>query len=473
MKTRLILCSILLSSLLVACGGGGASCGALLGAACNNSAGTSAAPGTGTGSVPSAPVVPVVPNAPLMANAGVAQNVTLTLSNGVPVARTITLDGTASSDVDKNPITYKWTLTEKPVGSAAKLIVVAGSESMPTFSADLAGTYKAVLVVNNGKQDSDPASVLVVASLANSAPVANAGPKQNVVTGTTAVPTKVILDGSFSKDDDVNDRLAYKWTLVKIPDLSQATLTGANTPRPSFNADKDGEYIASLVVNDGKVDSAPSYVIITSGAASINSAPVAVAGDNQQVVLLASGTPSPSVVVKLDGTASSDANFDKLSYDWALLSQPGTGTLASALDSVTAPKPSFIAKVAGTYVLRLIVNDGKVNSAESPVTITVWPVNAPPVAKVTASATSITSATATVTLDGTGSTDANKDDITYKWYVTSIPAGGTVVPPINLTVPSKPVVGPFANTGQYVFTLIVNDGKVDGTPVTILISVTL
>jgi hypothetical protein len=48
-----------------------------------------------------------------------------------------------------------------------------------------------------------------------------------------------------------------------------------------------------------------------------------------------------------------------------------------------------------------------------------------------------------------------------------------VVPPINLTVPSKPVVGPFANTGQYVFTLIVNDGKVDGAPVTILITVTL
>lgn len=90
----------------------------------------------------------------------------------------------------------------------------------------------------------------------NAPPVANAGSTQNVTTGTL-----VTLDGSASTDADSNP-LTYSWTLTSKPAGSSATLTGATTVAPTFTADVGGTYIASLVVNDGLVDSAPATVSI-------------------------------------------------------------------------------------------------------------------------------------------------------------------------------------------------------------------
>ena len=69
-------------------------------------------------------------------------------------------------------------------------------------------------------------------------------------------------------------------------------------------------YIASLVVNDGLLDSTPDTVTITTG----NAPPVASAGPDQSVNTLD--------LVLLDGTGSSDANSDPLAYFWSLLSTP-------------------------------------------------------------------------------------------------------------------------------------------------------
>jgi hypothetical protein len=93
--------------------------------------------------------------------------------------------------------------------------------------------------------------------IGNAAPVADAGPDQSVRVGAT-----VTLTGSGSIDDD-GDPLAYSWTLTG-PDLVDATgsLTGADTAGPSFLADREGEYVASLVVNDGTADSTPDTVSI-------------------------------------------------------------------------------------------------------------------------------------------------------------------------------------------------------------------
>jgi hypothetical protein len=94
----------------------------------------------------------------------------------------------------------------------------------------------------------------------NQPPVADAGPDQEVETGGT-----VTLDGSGSADGN-GDPLSFSWTLTG-PDLIDATdsLTGADTATPSFVADLDGEYAASLVVNDGTEASAPDTVNIVAG----------------------------------------------------------------------------------------------------------------------------------------------------------------------------------------------------------------
>jgi hypothetical protein len=90
---------------------------------------------------------------------------------------------------------------------------------------------------------------------ANRAPVADAGPAQTVTVGTS-----IKLAGSGTDADQ--DIVSYSWTLSK-PAGSSATLLNYHVATPTFFADLPGAYVATLIVNDGKLDSAPSNVTIT------------------------------------------------------------------------------------------------------------------------------------------------------------------------------------------------------------------
>jgi hypothetical protein len=133
----------------------------------------------------------------------------------------------------------------------------------PTFTADLAGTYVVNLIVNDGKVNSSNVSaVTVTASAVNSAPVANAGANQTVTrTGTPATVT-VSLSGTGSTDAN-GDTLTYLWALTTKPTSSTASLSTATVVSPTFVADLAGIYVASLIVNDGKVSSTVATVAIT------------------------------------------------------------------------------------------------------------------------------------------------------------------------------------------------------------------
>jgi hypothetical protein len=71
----------------------------------------------------------------------------------------------------------------------------------------------------------------------------------------------VYLDGSRSFDAN-GDLLTYRWSLISGPAGSSVTLN-ATTPQASFLADQPGDYVVSLVVNDGFKNSAPNIVTIT------------------------------------------------------------------------------------------------------------------------------------------------------------------------------------------------------------------
>lgn len=154
---------------------------------------------------------------------------------------------------------------------------------------------------------------------------------------------------------------------------STSTLSTATTVSASFTADLAGTYLLGLTVNDGKVDS--PVVVLTVTAAKLNSVPVASAGTNQNVTV--------STLTTLDGTASTDADLDSLTYTWSLISKPSSST--SALSSSTSPKPTFTPDVVGTYVASLVVSDGKDRSPTAVVTVIasaanslrLWPMQAP------------------------------------------------------------------------------------------------
>ena len=382
-------------------------------------------------------------NSAPVANAGLAQSVV--------VAALVNLDGTGSTDANNDPITYKWSWGSKPTGSSAALS--ADNISKPTFTADKAGTYVLTLIVNDGKTNSDISAVTVTASVANAAPVANAGTNQNVT-----VPVTVTLDGSASSDAN-RDALTFLWTLVSKPTSSAAALSSTTSPKPTFFADVAGVYVASLVVNDGALSSPVTTTTVTAAVA--NSAPVANAGVSQNV--------TTASVVTLTGAGSTDANYDTLTYIWSFASKP-TSSVA-ALSSTSALSPTFTADLAGTYVVNLIVNDGKVNSSNvSAVTVTASAVNSAPVANAGANQTVTrtgTPATVTVSLSGTGSTDANGDTLTYLWALTTKPTSSTASLS-SATVVSPTFVADLA--GIYVASLIVNDGKVSSTVATVAIT---
>jgi hypothetical protein len=188
---------------------------------------------------------------PPVAKAGVAQSV---------VAGTVvSLDGSASRADLGRELTFVWTLASKPVGSSATLS--SSTTATPSFVADVAGTYVATLIVNDGKFNSSVAPVTITAAVVNALPIANAGVAQYVIAGDV-----VTLDASASSDAN-NDRLAYAWTLSAKPAGSSASLSSLTSTKPTFNADVAGLYVATVIVNDGKVNSSAATVSITSTAA--------------------------------------------------------------------------------------------------------------------------------------------------------------------------------------------------------------
>jgi hypothetical protein len=139
-------------------------------------------------------------------------------------------------------------------------------------------------------------------------------------------------------------------------------LANATTITPTFTADRNGTYVLSLQVNDGKVDSSNiSYITITAGAANV--APVANAGVAQTVARFAT--------VTLDATGSTDANNDVLLYRWVLTYRPTDST--AALVNPTASRPTFVADKAGVYVATLVVNDGRLDSTQVTIAVTATP----------------------------------------------------------------------------------------------------
>ncbi len=363
-------------------------------------------------------------NAPPVAMTGANQSVV--------TGSVVNLDGSTSTDANRDRLTYKWSLISKPAGSTAEL--VRPLEVKPSFTADLPGVYVASLVVNDGKLSSESVAVLVQAAEENAAPVAMTSPSQSVLVGAV-----VKLDGLGSSDPN-RDALTYKWVMVSAPAGSAADVSPKDAVRTTFTADVPGLYVVGLSVSDGRLFSEMVAVTITASAA--NGPPTALAGLAQNVLKGAS--------VGLDGSGSSDPNGDALNYRWSVVSAPAGS--AAALNNTAAAKPTFSADVSGVYVLSLVVSDGLLSSEPSTVTVTASSSNLPPVAN--AGSEQTVRVGNLVSLSGSGSTDANGDVLTYLWTWTSNPG--------NVTLTGAGTVAPSFTpslAGIYVLTLTVNDGK--------------
>ena len=236
------------------------------------------------------------------------------------------------------------------------IVIVQLSEIISNLEVDTQfGVYGGAAIAFNKQVDanytySSNAANLVAAAVSLS--TVNAGSAQTVVVG-----HQVTLDGTGSSSVS-GEIVAYAWTLKTRPGGSSATLSSLNSGKPTFAPDIPGTYVATLIVNDGAANSNPASVTITALA---NVAPVANAGVAQSAYL--------GDLVTLDGSASSDANGDALTYAWTARSYPLF--FAPTIVGANTARPNIKLNDAGTYVFSLVVYDGQVSSAASTAIVTV------------------------------------------------------------------------------------------------------
>ncbi len=356
----------------------------------------------------------------------------------VTVGATVTLDGRASSDANRDPLTYRWTQIK---GSSVVLSSV--TSAAPIFTPALTGVHAFQLVVNDGRVDSKAGKVTVtVDDGSNRVPVANAGTD---LIGNVGTP--VNLNGSASFDAD-GAPLLYGWAQTGGPNVTLGNQTG---PTPVFTPNAAGLYQFSLVVSDGVNESTadPVQVAVNSSTSQI---PVANAGQDQTAFL---GTSS--LTVQLNGNQSFDPkNKTPLSYTWTQTD----GTNVSLLPDARSSSPTFTAPITGNYRFGLTVQntDGLPSPTDEMVVTVVDGTTSPPLARINGGSPGgnevVRAALDTIViLDAGTSQSLNGSGLTFLWTQTA----GTPVVLSSRTASQATFIPRVA--GTYSFTVTVTDAQ--------------
>lgn len=184
-------------------------------------------------------------NSAPVADAGDDQAITL-------IGTTVDLNGTGSYDDDGDDISFLWEITGSPVNSEAAL--VDPETSTPTLTPDEYGAYTISLTVSDPWVSSTPDKVVV--SFANVKPVAVTDGNKSCMVNET-----VSFNGEGSSDANGDD-LSYNWQIVAKPEGSAAEIVDPSSIVAYIQPDAAGEYVISLTVNDGTVDSDPATVTV-------------------------------------------------------------------------------------------------------------------------------------------------------------------------------------------------------------------
>ena len=168
-----------------------------------------------------------------------------------------------------------------------------------------------------------------------------------------------------------------------------------------------------------------------------------------QAVISGPRTVGKSETVTLDGSGSTDADGDELTFSWSLAEAPEGST--AALTEAPSMKANLQPDLDGVYLVQLVVHDGELTS--KPATRELRVLNLAPVADAGPNISGTVGST--LTLDGSGSADPDGDPLTYRWALTARPAGSTAT--LTDADTARPRLA-LDLAGRYIASLAVSDG---------------
>jgi len=358
----------------------------------------------------------------------------LTVAVGEPVE----LDGTGSSDPDGDPLTYSWVLVDAPGGITSS--ITDSTSAVATLIPEAPGLYTVELTVSDG-EDSCATGIVISAEVVveNDPPLCRLSADSIVEVGQEAS-----MDASASSDPD-GDTLSYSWALISSPEGASSSFSDAAGIATTWSADTPGAYQIQLEVSDG-IDSC-SEVFEIDVTETSNNPPECDAGSDLTAEL--------GEEVELDASATTDPDGDSMTFQWRIFERPEGST--ATLSDLTLKVARFTADVAGDYIIRFNADDGTDTCQDEMVlTVTDASTNTPPSADAGAPISLCTADT--VSLDGSGSSDADGDGLTYSWSLISVPSGSSLTDAdIGSASSALASFTPDA-TGTYVAELTVDDG---------------
>lgn len=285
------------------------------------------------------------------ASAPVASPAAPAVGQVVSLASTLAdADETAPCSKHEN-LTPHWSLASVPSGSHAALN--GATLASPSFVPDVPGDYVVDVYATDAEGHVGQRQSLTIAASA-------CGSNAPVVSGAAASPAsphvgEIVSLSATSTDADVAcgvaESTAWSWVMVGAPAGSRAALNDGALASPSLTPDVAGAYAFEVTTRDAQGHvSAASHVDVT----------VSSCGTAAPTATVSADAPGVGGVVALSATVADDDAAcgiqETFSYAWSIASLPA-GSRA-ALNDAGATNPSFVADLAGTYTVALVVTDG-------------------------------------------------------------------------------------------------------------------
>ncbi len=377
----------------------------------------------------------------------------------------MTLDGSRSSDGNSytDPDDYSWHSdidlysweqvegpaevelidleTVQPLGETgnpvAAPVVVFDTSVLP------GGRYSFRLTVTDQSNttDTDDIVITIFDPYANTAPTADAGGDITVFTGTS-----VTLSGHESKDSDGDD-LTYNWAFESGPYSVQFSDTTA--VQPSFTPTLPGTYVFELTVHDDEDPSLPDQVqvLAVEPEQEYPVADIRILGTVQSAWQSTVGEDTV-----LQGNVLGVDDPSTVAFSWSQLEGLAVSIVDNTVQDLTVSPVE-----AGVYLFKLDVSKGDFTGDPAYVYITVIGETEPPVADAGDDLTD-EEVGVQVSLDGSGSSDTDGDDLTYTW----VQVDGPTVILYDADTVSPSFTPPVTET--YQFQMVAFDGTYDSLP---------